>query len=72
LSQKPKEKNNSQGPVTDERIILNRIFKKGFQMGFGPKTEEKRSLVRPKRRWVDNRINGYNNCITFEKVVYIQ
>ena len=30
-------------------------------MGFGLKTEEKRSLVRPKRRWVDNKINGYNN-----------
>jgi len=37
-------------------------------MGSGRKTEEKRS-VRPKRRWVENRINGYNNYIMFEKVV---
>jgi len=37
-------------------------------MGFGRKPEERRS-VRPKRRWVDNRINGYNNYIMFEKVV---
>jgi hypothetical protein len=37
-------------------------------MDFGRKNEEKR-LVRSKRRWVDNKINGYNNYIMFEKVV---
>jgi len=36
-------------------------------MDFGRKPEEKRS-VRPKRRWVDNRINRYSN-VMFEKVV---
>lgn len=37
-------------------------------MGSGRKIEEKRS-VRPKCRWVDNRINGYNNYIMSKKVV---
>jgi hypothetical protein len=38
-------------------------------MGFGRKTEENRSLVRTERRWVDNRVNGYNHYIMSEEAV---